>query len=325
MKLWRSVSVVVLASVILAGFEVKKRAVDDGPLSDAVVVNIAKGASVQQSAEILHEQGVIDSPLLLRLVLKYQGNEGKLKAGEYLFEPHISMMNVIAKLVRGDVVYHKITIPEGYTVGQVLYLLNNDEALSGEFEVIPEEGAFLPETYIFQRNESRDVIVQKAAASMQKKLQEVWDNRAENLPYKDMGELLVMASIIEKETGVDEERAKVSSVFVNRLRQGMRLQTDPTVIYALTEGKSELGRALTRKDLEIDSPYNTYKYAGLPPTPICNPGAASLYAAAHPDSTDYLYFVASGNGGHNFAKSLKEHNQNVTNWKNNRQKALDEK
>lgn len=325
MKLWRSVSVVILASVILAGFEVKKRAVDDGPLSDSVVVNIAKGASVQQSAEILHEQGVIDSPLLLRLVLKYQGNEGKLKAGEYLFEPHISMMNVIAKLVRGDVVYHKITIPEGYTVGQVLYLLNNDEALSGEFEVIPEEGAFLPETYIFQRNESRDVIVQKAAASMQKKLQEVWDNRAENLPYKDMGELLVMASIIEKETGVDEERAKVSSVFVNRLRQGMRLQTDPTVIYALTEGKSELGRALTRKDLEIDSPYNTYKYAGLPPTPICNPGAASLYAAAHPDSTDYLYFVASGNGGHNFAKSLKEHNQNVTNWKNNRQKALDEK
>lgn len=325
MKLWRSVSVVILASVILAGFEVKKRAVDDGPLSDSVVVNIAKGASVQQSAEILHEQGVIDSPLLLRLVLKYQGNEGKLKAGEYLFEPHISMMNVIAKLVRGDVVYHKITIPEGYTVGQVLYLLNNDEALSGEFEVIPEEGAFLPETYIFQRNESRDVIVQKAAASMQKKLQEVWDNRAENLPYKDMGELLVMASIIEKETGVDEERAKVSSVFVNRLRQGMRLQTDPTVIYALTEGKSELGRALTRKDLEIDSPYNTYKYAGLPPTPICNPGVASLYAAAHPDRTDYLYFVASGNGGHNFAKSLKEHNQNVTNWKNNRQKALDEK
>ena len=325
MKLWRSVSVVVLAIVILAGFEVKKRAVDDGPLSDSVVVNIAKGASVQQSAEILHEQGVIDSPLLLRLVLKYQGNEGKLKAGEYLFEPHISMMNVIDKLVRGDVVYHKITIPEGYTVGQVLYLLNNDEALSGEFEVIPEEGAFLPETYIFQRNESRDVIVQKAAASMQKKLQEIWDNRAENLPYKDMGELLVMASIIEKETGVDEERAKVSSVFVNRLRQGMRLQTDPTVIYALTEGKSELGRALTRKDLEIDSPYNTYKYAGLPPTPICNPGVASLYAAAHPDSTDYLYFVASGNGGHNFAKSLKEHNQNVTNWKNNRQKVLDEK
>lgn len=325
MKFWRSVSVVILASVILAGFEVKKRAVDDGPLSDSVVVNIAKGASVQQSAEILHEQGVIDSPLLLRLVLKYQGNEGKLKAGEYLFEPHISMMNVIDKLVRGDVVYHKITIPEGYTVGQVLYLLNNDEALSGEFDVIPEEGAFLPETYIFQRNESRDVIVQKAAASMQKKLQEVWDNRAENLPYKDMGELLVMASIIEKETGVDEERAKVSSVFVNRLRQGMRLQTDPTVIYALTEGKSELGRALTRKDLEIDSPYNTYKYAGLPPTPICNPGAASLYAAAHPDSTDYLYFVASGNGGHNFAKSLKEHNQNVTNWKNNRQKNLDEK
>ena len=130
-----------------------------------------------------------------------------------------------------------------------------------------------------------------------------------------MQDLLIMASIIEKETSVDNERAQVASVFVNRLRKGMRLQTDPTVIYALTEGKEELKRLLTRKDLLVDSSYNTYRYAGLPPTPICNPGEASLYAAAHPDDTDYLYFVANGKGGHNFAKTLREHNKNVALWK----------
>ena len=129
---------------------------------------------------------------------------------------------------------------------------------------------------------------------------------------------MILASIIEKETGVSEERGLVASVFANRLRKGMRLQTDPTVIYALTGGKAELGRPLTRKDLELDNPYNTYRYYGLPPSPICNPGKASLYAAAHPELTDYLYFVASGNGGHNFAASLDQHNRNVGNWKRRR-------
>lgn len=143
---------------------------------------------------------------------------------------------------------------------------------------------------------------------------QAWENRDDDLPVKNPEELLVLASIIEKETAIDEERAVVASVFVNRLRKGMKLQTDPTVIYALTEGNAELKRSLKRKDLQVDSPYNTYKYYGLPPKPICNPGAASIWAAAHPADTDYLYFVADGKGGHNFSRSLAEHNKSVREW-----------
>lgn len=315
MKLLRNLSVVLIVIGGLLAVQIRGRVVENGPLSDSVTVIVERGTSSQKAAELLFKNGVIDSPLLFRLVLKYKNQENKLKAGEYLFEPRIPLSQVIDKLVSGDVVYHKVTIPEGYTVGQTMYLLSINDDLSGEFEDIPPEGAFFPETYTFQKGESRHLIMRKAIAVMQKKLQEIWDSRDEGLPYKNSAELLVMASIIEKETAVDNERFKVASVFVNRLRRGMRLQTDPTVIYALTEGKEELKRPLTRKDLETDSPYNTYKNTGLPPTPICNPGEASLYAAAHPDKTDYLYFVANGSGGHNFAKNLKEHNQNVSEWK----------
>lgn len=296
----------------------KKQVAGSGPLAETVTVDISRGISSQKVAEILYDKGVISQPLIFRLLMKYKQNDGQIKAGEYLFAPQVSMLQVLDKLVRGEVVYHKITIPEGYTVGQVLYLLNMNDLLSGEFDIFPDEGAFLPETYTFQKGESRNRLVQEAMAAMTKKLQEVWDSRDEGLPYKDIRDLLIMASIIEKETGVRSERSQVASVFVNRLRKGMLLQTDPTVIYALTEGREELGRPLTRKDLSVDSPYNTYKYAGLPPSPICNPGEASLYAAAHPAETDFLYFVASGNGGHNFAKTLSEHNLNVTNWKKSR-------
>lgn len=286
-----------------------------GSLEEEVVVNINRGASSQKVADILAENGVIDDPLWFRVLLKYQKADGNLKAGEYLFTPHLSMFDVLEKLCQGDVLYHKFTIPEGYTVGQVMYQLMREDLLSGEFEVLPQEGTILPETYTFQKGEQRKVIIDKAVAAMQDKLREIWENRDAGLPYKNAQEMLIMASIIEKETGVGDERAKVASVFVNRLQKGMLLQTDPTVIYALTEGKVELDRVLTRKDLQVDNPYNTYKYTGLPPTPICNPGSEALYAAAHPAQTDYLYFVANGTGGHNFAKTLKEHNDNVAYWK----------
>lgn len=286
-----------------------------GPLETDVVVDINRGASSQRVAEILAENSIIDNPLWFRVLLKYKKADESLKAGEYLFTPHLSMVDVLEKLCKGDVLYHKFTIPEGYTVGQIIYQLMQEDLLSGEFENMPAEGFVLPETYTFQRGEQRGAIINKAVSAMQQKLQEIWENRDSDLPYKNMQEMLIMASIIEKETGIGDERAKVASVFVNRLRKGMLLQTDPTVIYALTEGKIELDRALTRKDLQVDSPYNTYRYAGLPPTPICNPGSEALYAAAHPAQTDYLYFVANGTGGHNFAKTLKEHNDNVAYWK----------
>lgn len=315
MKLLRAVFLCLVVIAIAALFIIRERTAGSGPLSESVTVEISKGVSSQKAAQILFENKVISHPLLFRLLMKYQGVDGKIKAGEYLFEPQISMLQVLEKMLKGDVIYHKITIPEGYTVGQVMYLLSTTEYLSGEFDNLPPEGTVLPETYTFQKGKSRIELVREARAAMQQKLTEIWENRDDGLPYQNMDDLLIMASIIEKETGVHDERAKVASVFINRLRKGMLLQTDPTVIYALTEGRQELGRALTRKDLGVDNPYNTYKYAGLPPTPICNPGEASLYAAAHPEATEYLYFVANGSGGHNFAKTLNEHNRNVANWK----------
>ena len=186
--------------------------------------------------------------------------------------------------------------------------------MEGDFDAL-KEGEFLPETYTFSRGEERQKIAAQGKLAMQKVLQQAWDGRDADLPLKNKEELLILASIVEKETGVPEERPQVASVFVNRLKKGMLLQTDPTVIYAVTKGEYDLGRPLLRRDLEVDSPYNTYKYAGLPPTPICSPGAASIMAAAHPDKTPYLYFVASGTGGHNFARTLNEHNANVKKWR----------
>lgn len=318
MKLLRNISIFLLLFGILSVILVKKRTEEKGPLSDSITVNIARGSSSQFVAKELFANNVISNELLFRLLLKFYDVEEKIKAGEYLFTPEISMLDVMDKLIKGDVVYHKITIPEGYTVGQVLYILSMEDNLSGEYDIVPREGMMLPETYTFQKGENLNVIVQKSISAMKEKLQEIWDNRDEGLPYKNIDEMLIMASIIEKETSLNNERALVASVFVNRLRKGMRLQTDPTVIYALTEGKEELKRLLTRRDLNIDSKYNTYKYAGLPPTPICNPGEASIYAAAHPAQSDYIYFVANGKGGHNFAKTLREHNRNVANWKKNK-------
>ena len=286
-----------------------------GPLQENAVVEISRGVSSQKVAEILGERRVIASPLWFRLLLKYRQADADLKAGEYLFPAHLTMVEVLEKLRRGDVLYHKFTIPEGYTVRQVMTQLMQEEMLEGDSTQAPAEGDIFPETYTFQKREQRAAIIEKAVSAMQRKLQEIWEQREEGLPYKNKQEMLVMASIIEKETGVGDERAKVASVFVNRLRKGMLLQTDPTVIYALTSGKEELDRALTYKDLQVDNPYNTYKYVGLPPTPICNPGEEAIYAAAHPAQTDYLYFVANGTGGHNFAKTLKEHNANVAYWK----------
>ena len=179
---------------------------------------------------------------------------------------------------------------------------------------VPAEGSLLPETYSYKLGDTKQDVLNDAQNQLKQVLDYEWKHRNPDVPVETPYELLILASIIEKETGVPQEREIVSSVFANRLKIGMRLQTDPTVIYALTQGKSDLGRSLTRKDLKIDSPYNTYQNLGLPPTPICNPGKDSIHAAAHPADTDFIFFVADGNGGHNFARTLKEHNQNIKSW-----------
>lgn len=284
-------------------------------LAENVSVVLDKGVSVRLMSQKLEQVGVINSSLLFRVVVRALGVDKKLKAGEYMFPPKINMFQVADQLLRGEVFYRRITLAEGLTTAQMLELIRNEPNLSGDITFDVEEGSLLPETYTFSKGDSRDTIVTQAQKAMSKLLDTIWnDNHALVLKSKD--ELLVLASIVEKETGLPEERSDVAAVFVNRLNKGMMLQTDPTVIYAITMGKEELGRPLLKKDLEFESPYNTYRHFGLPPKPICNPGKEAIIAAANPSEADYLFFVASGKGGHRFAKSLAEHNDNVAYYRN---------
>ena len=299
---------------VLAYMQIKGWIAASGPLLNVTNVVVPKGASLKTVAEELSRAGVIDKPWLFRIMARINGLAKHLKAGEYQFMPGISLQAAMDKIARGEVFFRRITIPEGLTSGQIMYLIANYPDLEGEIDLDVKEGELLPETYSFELGASRNSIILQARAAMQKALEEVWASRDSSLPLKDVNELLTLASIIEKETGVPEERPLVASVFLNRLKKGMRLQTDPTVIYAITEGETSFGRSLERADLKIDSPYNTYLNYGLPPGPICNPGREALMAAARPQQSDYLYFVADGKGGHRFARSLNEHNRNVKAW-----------
>lgn len=299
---------------VLAYMQIKGWIAEGGPLLNVTNVVVPKGASLKTVAEELSRAGVIDKPWLFRIIARINGLAKHLKAGEYQFMPGISLQAAMDKIARGEVFFRRITIPEGLTSGQIMYLIANYPDLEGEIDLYVKEGELLPETYSFELGASRNSIILQARAAMQKALEEVWASRDSSLPLKDVNELLTLASIIEKETGVPEERPLVASVFLNRLKKGMRLQTDPTVIYAITEGETSFGRSLKRADLKIDSPYNTYLNYGLPPGPICNPGREALMAAARPQQSDYLYFVADGKGGHRFARSLNEHNRNVKAW-----------
>lgn len=299
---------------VLAYMQIKGWIAEGGPLLNVTNVVVPKGASLKTVAEELSRAGVIDKPWLFRIMARINGLAKHLKAGEYQFMPGISLQAAMDKIARGEVFFRRITIPEGLTSGQIMYLIANYPDLEGEIDLDVKEGELLPETYSFELGASRNSIILQVRAAMQKALEEVWASRDSSLPLKDVNELLTLASIIEKETGVPEERPLVASVFLNRLKKGMRLQTDPTVIYAITEGETSFGRSLKRADLKIDSPYNTYLNYGLPPGPICNPGREALMAAARPQQSDYLYFVADGKGGHRFARSLNEHNRNVKAW-----------
>lgn len=276
---------------------------------------VNKGDSLNKIAQSLQDNGLVKDKYIFILFSKINRIYPQIKAGEYLFSGEYSVKQTAEKLSSGKVYLRKVTFPEGLTSAEIAQILHHEEFLENDDFALPAEGSMLPETYTFIRGDSPKKVVEQAQKAMQNVLEQAWQERDENLPLQNKEELLILASIVEKETGIGMERAQVASVFVNRLRLGMLLQTDPTVIYAVTGGKEDLNRPLTRKDLGVDSPYNTYKYAGLPPTPICNPGKDAIYAAAHPAETPYLYFVASGNGGHNFAATLSEHNENVRKWR----------
>ncbi len=294
-----------------------------GPLAEDRTVIIERGAGVNAIAQRLAEEGVVPDPWTLRVGMRLLGQGESLKAGEYRFGAHVSPRAVLEQLIAGAVVQRQLTVPEGLTMPQILELLAGVEGLEGTVTASPPEGSLLPETYAFTFGDPRDMVVQRMRAAMDATLAELWPKRSADVPLKTPQEALILASIVEKETGVAAERPRVAAVFVNRLKRGMPLQSDPTVIYGLTGGKAAsivngeglLGRKLTRADLDLDHPYNTYRIPGLPPGPIANPGRAALEAVLNPPQTTELYFVADGSGGHAFASTLEEHNRNVARWR----------
>lgn len=285
-----------------------------GPLAEERIHIVPSGAGVNRIAHALEEDGIITNQMLFRAWSRYRKADGRLQAGEYQVPAGASMAEVLDLLVSGKTVLHRVTIPEGLTSYQAAALINEAAPLTGTAET-PPEGSILPETYTFTRDEDRAALVGRMSDAMAETLAELWEKRAPDLPIKTPEEAVILASIVERETGVPEERPRVAAVFVNRLRKGMRLQSDPTIIYALSGGKGRLDRQLLFKDLELKDPYNTYYVKGLPPGPICNPGRASLAAVLNPPQTKELYFVTDGTGGHVFASTLAEHERNVRKWR----------
>jgi UPF0755 protein len=286
-----------------------------GPLQTEASVLVRPGASSEEIARQLAEAGVISEPFLFQMGVRLEGAGGALRAGEYAFPPHVSPHEVAQILKAGKTVVRRLTVPEGLTSKQIIALLEATQGLDGMAPAPPPEGTLLPETYHFSYGESREELLARMSAGMDKTLAELWPERAKDLPFNSTREAVILASIVEKESAVPQERPRIAGVFINRLRSGMPLQADPTVIYALTDGDGVLPRALTRADLQSSSPYNTYVSEGLPPGPIANPGRSAIEAVLNPAATDELYFVADGAGGHAFARTLEDHNRNVARWR----------
>ncbi|MDH5488414.1 MAG: endolytic transglycosylase MltG [Rhodospirillaceae bacterium] len=291
------------------------KVVNPGPSVNDVRIIIKPGYGVSQIASELERSGVIDSQLVFKLRARLTNTHKTLKAGEYNFPAHVSIGGALQLLKSGNTVVRKLTIPEGLYATAIIDLVMAADGLEGDIKNIPSEGVLLPETYHYSWGDSRQGLINRMEEDMISLLDRLWAERKENTFVKSIDEVLILASIVEKETAIDAERSRIAGVFINRLKKGMRLQSDPTVVYAITNGQGEMGRELTRNDLAVESPFNTYRNKGLPPGAIANPGKASIVAVLAPIDTDELYFVADGTGGHVFARSLKEHNQNVAKWR----------
>ncbi|MBV9462099.1 MAG: endolytic transglycosylase MltG [Bradyrhizobium sp.] len=283
-----------------------------GPLQEDKVVNIPGRAGKRDIADVLQREGVIDvSPWVFIGGVLAMKASSDLKPGEYSFQKNASLRDVIATIVEGKVVQHAVTIPEGLTSEQIVERLSDNDLFTGSVREIPREGTLLPETYKFPRGTTRDQVVQRMQQAQKRAVADIWERHSPDLPIKTPEQLVTLASIVEKETGKPDERSRVAAVFVNRLKQRIKLQSDPTIIYGLVGGKGTLGRPIKRSEISQPSPYNTYVIDGLPPGPISNPGRASLEAAANPARTRDLFFVADGTGGHAFTETYDQHQKNV--------------
>src|SRR3954452_11267820 len=305
--------ILVLAIGAAVAYQYGKHRIETaGPLDRDKIVNIPKGLGLRDIADLLARENVIEQPMVFIgsvLVLKAKDD---LKFGEYKFTKNITLRETIDVIVEGKVIQHSFTIPEGLTSEQIVARLAEVDFLAGNIREIPKEGTLLPETYNFPRSTTREQAIQRMQQMHRRALQEIWERRSPDVPVKSQEALVTLASIVKKEPGRPDERSRVAAVFANRIRQRMKLQSDPTIIYGLVGGKGTLGRPIMRSEIEQQTPYNTYVVEGLPPGPIANPGRASLEATANPARTKELFFVADGTGGHAFAENLAQHQINVT-------------
>jgi UPF0755 protein len=283
-----------------------------GPLAEPRTVVIPRGAGVGDIARQLWRSGILAEPYSFQFGTRIDDTATRLRSGEYAFAPAVSPREAAAMLAAGRTVVRRVTLAEGLTTAQMIGLIGLAEGLEGDIGELPGEGEFLPETYFYSWGDARRQIVARGRRAMAELVAELWAKRAPDLPLRTPSEAVALASIVEKETSVAEERPRVAAVFINRLRNGMKLQADPTVIYGITQGRGILDRPISRADLETPHRWNTYVITGLPPTPIANPGRASLEAVLRPMASDEIYFVADGTGRHLFARTLVEHNRNVS-------------
>lgn len=286
-----------------------------GPAEAGETVLLAPGSGLITIAEQLEREDLVADARLFRAMVMIDSGDRSLRAGEFAIPEAASMAQIYEILRSGQTIQYPVTAAEGLTSAMIVREVNAAEILTGAISEIPAEGTLLPETYLVNRGTSRQAVIDRMSAAQDALLDEIWPSRADDLPFDTREEAITLASIVEKETGLGGERLLVAGVFVNRLNRGMRLQSDPTIIYGLTQGEP-LGRGIRRSELDsTDNPYNTYQIDGLPPTPIANPGEAAIRAVLNPPETDYLFFVADGTGGHAFAETYAEHNRNVAQWR----------
>ena len=315
-RLIGSVLATLLVVVVLAAGWVAWTYRGPGPAAasgPATTVMLEHGAGVSQIARVLKKAGVISSSQTFLMAAKLTGAARSLKAGEYVFPSHASMARILADIRAGKVVRHEVSVPEGWTSDMVVDAVLRQPVLVGPIDT-PAEGTILPDTYQVERGEQRNEVIRRMELAQQKLMSDLWANRQPGLPFKTSEEAVTLASIVEKETALPAERPRIAAVYINRLRQGMRLESDPTTIYGISKGRP-LGRGLTMSELVTATPYNTYRIDGLPPGPIANPGRAALAAVLDPPSTTELFFVANGRGGHVFASTFEEHQRNVARWR----------
>lgn len=313
--------ITLFGGLVLASYNfMKYRYVRSGPLVEASVFLVPDGAGLSSLAGKLEAEGFIDSAVILKLNAKLTGIGGAIKTGEYSVEPGASMKDIVEVFESGKTLLYPITLPEGLTSAQIMRLIAASETLSGDMPETPPEGSLLPETYMHPRGMSRAALVTKMQAAQSDLIETLWETRQADLPVTSKADAIILASIVEKETGGLHDSDKVAGVFTNRLRLGMRLQSDPTIIYGISQGEILRGndgkqRGLRRSEIDRKTDWNTYQIDGLPKTPICNPGAQAIAAVLNPAQTEALFFVADGTGGHVFSKTYAEHNSHVAKWR----------